>query len=446
MNIDLLSQNLALTLCATTAGLLVYCLTRFDKRWLRRRLWPLLGASYIAAFLMQLLINYYVGGATPFALVFMMMPFTFAVGVFAFAVRHKHRPHLLGGALVAASLLFGLVMINGFYRFYPTLGAVFDKIDNVQPLDGSQGDIAVHFSGSDAASSKKPAGQTAGSTTLEQSLDSLSKQPTAGKVYALSIPAPASNFTSRGSYVYVPAIASTLPAAKLPVIVLSAGFPGIPQNWLDSGLQQTMDDFAAKHQGIAPLVFMVDNTGSLTNDTECVNSPRGNVETYLTVDVPNYIKSHFSVSTNPANWAMGGLSMGGMCSIMLTLRHPNVYHYFDDLAGEIGPEVGSKQQTIDTLFGGSEANWAAHQPDLLLAKNTYPDIGGFFGVGKDDALLVTSAEQTLYKDAQKAGVQSVFEEIDGQHTFDVWQQLFKDSLPWLSNRLGATTCSDASCY
>jgi len=444
MNINLLSQNLALMLCAATAGLLVYCLTRFDRRWLWRRLWSLVGASYIAAFLMQLLINYYVGGTTPFSLVFMMMPFTFAVGVFAFGVRHKHKPHLLGGTLVAVSLLFGLLMINGFYRFYPTLGTVFDRIDNVQSLDGSQGNVSVHFSG--ASSSKKSGGQAAGSATLEQSLDSVGKQSTAGKVYAIDIPAPASNFTSRGSYVYVPAIASTLPAEKLPVIVLSAGFPGIPQNWLDSGLQQTMDDFAAKHQGITPLVFMVDNTGSLTDDTECVNSPRGNVETYMAVDVPNYIKSHFSVSANPANWALGGLSMGGMCSIMLTLRHTNVYHYFDDLAGEVGPEVGSKQQTIDALFGGSEANWAAHQPDLLLAKNTYPGVGGFFGVGKQDALLVTSAEQTLYKDSQKAGMQSVFEEVSGQHTFDVWQQLFKDSLPWLSNRLGATTCSDSSCY
>jgi S-formylglutathione hydrolase FrmB len=349
---------------------------------------------------------------------------------------HKHKIRILAGITTLASLLFVLVLVNSYYRFYPTLYAVFGK-SNVQNLGASQDSVAIQYTAK--------ASGTANTSSIEQSLDSLSKQPTSGKVFKLDIPGTTSKFIPRAAYVYEPAIASTLPNTKLPVIVLSAGFPGIPENWLGSGLEQTMDAFAEKHKGITPIIFMIDNTGSLTNDTECVNSPHGQVETYMTTDVPNYIKSHFSVSANPANWAIGGLSMGGMCSIMLTLRHPDVYHYFDDIAGEIGPEVGSQQKTIDDLFGGSTAAWTAHQPDLLLKSHTYNGLGGFFGVGRDDTLEVTDAEHTLYSDAEQAGVQSVYEDIAGQHTFDVWQQLFKDSLPWLSNRIGATVCGDTSC-
>ena len=204
-----------------------------------------------------------------------------------------------------------------------------------------------------------------------------------------------------------------------------------------------MDEFAHMHEGITPLVFMVDNTGSVTNDTECVNSPRGNAETYLSVDVPNYIKAHFRVLDSPANWAIGGLSLGGMCGVMLTLRHPDVFHYFLDYGGEIGPVIGSKQQTIDTLFGGSESAWAAHQPNLILTSQNFKKLGlgGFFGDGNEDALDVTQAQRQLVTDSQNAGIETVSETINGPHTFNVWQQLFKDSLPWVSNRIGATQCT-----
>lgn len=437
MNVNLLSSNLSLILCAISTAFVAYCLLRFDKRQLRKAIWSLIGLSYIAAFLLQQLVNYFVGGNTPLSLIFMIMPFTFAASVLLIVVQRKHAIRAAASLMTAATLLFSLVLVNGYYRFYPTLYSVFG-VNGVRAMLADQSTVAVHFNANSTS--------TATNYSLEQSLDSLSKQPTAGNVYSLDIPGTASKFTPRGAYVYEPAIIKTLPNAKLPVIVLSAGFPGIPENWLGSGLQQTMDTFAAKHKGITPMIFMVDNTGSLTNDTECVNSSRGNVETYMTVDVPNYIKSHFSVSAKPANWAIGGLSMGGMCSVMLALRHPDVYSSFDDIAGEIGPEIGSRQKTIDGLFGGSASAWADHQPDSLLKSHDYSGMGGFFGVGRQDALSVTDAVHTLYNDAQKAGIQSVYEEVDGQHTFDVWQTLYKESLPWLSNRIGATECGNATCY
>jgi S-formylglutathione hydrolase FrmB len=360
-----------------------------------------------------------------------------SIGLLVLIVWLKPQVRLVAGCCVLIGLVLSLLLVNNYYHFYPTVGELFNENSNVEKIDGMLNKVTVNY-GVSPKSTKQH--------SIESEVNSLTNQSTVGKVYSLNIPGSVSKFKARTAYVYVPAIYSNLSDVNLPVIVLTAGFPGLTENWLGSGLENSMDQLARSHKGITPLVFMVDNTGSLTNDTECVNSPRGNAETYLATDVPNYIKSHFRVINNPSNWAIGGLSMGGMCSMMLTLRHPDVYHYFLDYGGEIGPEIGSTQQTIDTLFHGSQSAWAAHQPSLLLTSRHYKGLGlgGFFGVGNQDNSSVTQAISQLTKESHNAGIEVVSETVNGSHTFDIWQKLFQDSLPWVSNRIQATQCS-ANC-
>ncbi len=394
-----------------------------------------LAASVLLALFLKLFIVHETDSALPGSFLIMVLPATLSTGllVLIFLAKFRLRSVAIVGAI--SSVLFSLLLINNYYRFYPTLNEVFNKNNNVATLGESQKEILLRFT---------PVTHTQlDAQSVEGSLTSINQQPTQGKVYSVNIPGTVSKFHARTAYVYEPAIYENPSRINLPVIVLTAGFPGLPENWLGSGLQATMNEFAKHHDGITPLVFMVDNSGSLTNDTECTDSPRGNVETYLSVDVPNYIKANFESLPDPSHWAVGGLSMGGMCAVMLALRHPNVYHYFLDYGGEIGPEVGSPQKTIQTLFGGSVKAWNDHQPDVLLANHTYKNMGGFFGVGKQDELSVTQAAAQLSKDSKKAGIETIYEVINGQHTFNVWQDAFRISLPWVSSRIGATECGVA---
>src|SRR6516225_3945510 len=83
------------------------------------------------------------------------------------------------------------------------------------------------------------------------------------------------------------------PRPQLPVLVLLAGQPGDPRAWLDSGqLQAIMDGFATRHHGLAPVVVMPDDLGNEFANPLCLNSRLGQVQTYLTVDVPDWITSH----------------------------------------------------------------------------------------------------------------------------------------------------------
>lgn len=466
MNFNLLSQNLLLIVCGITAVAVLSLLKHVlwplvlpeppktkPKRKKKTETTPeksekltphhvlrtkplvvLVAVCLTGAVTLWRLLGYYTNSPLPASLILMMLPAFVAAGALALVLYNRRRLWPVASFCLLCGLLFSLLLINNYYRFYPNLGTVFNRT-GAAPLNNSQKEVLVQFASQTAEESRQQ--------SVETSLTSITTAPTKGKVYSLNIPGATSGFHARTAYVYVPAIYSNPSQINLPVIVLTPGFPGLTSNWINSGLQTTMDDFARQHDGITPLVFMVDDTGSLTNDTECVNSPRGNVETYLTVDVPTYIKSHFNVESSPSHWSIGGLSLGGTCSIMLALRHPTVYHYFIDLGGELGPEIGSEQKTIDELFGGSESSWRQHQPVYILAHTSYTGkgLGGFFGVGKQDSPGAIEAATELSNESQKAGIETVYESINGQHTFNVWQQTFKLALPWVSNRLGATDCS-----
>ena len=121
---------------------------------------------------------------------------------------------------------------------------------------------------------------------------------------------------------------------------------------------------------------MPDINGSLTADTECVDSPVGNAETYLTVDVPTAVQQRFGTTPPGRSWALAGLSEGGACAIMLALRHPDLFSTFGDFGGLSGPRVGESDTdtdpTVAELFGGSRQEFAAHDPPASWPPATRP--------------------------------------------------------------------------
>ncbi|WP_407812297.1 alpha/beta hydrolase-fold protein, partial [Staphylococcus aureus] len=87
-----------------------------------------------------------------------------------------------------------------------------------------------------------------------------------------------SGFSARDAEIYLPPAYFTNPRPELPVLVLLAGQPGAPEDWLQGGrLVQTMDTYAAAHSGLAPVVVVADGTGSELANPLCVDSQLGNV-------------------------------------------------------------------------------------------------------------------------------------------------------------------------
>ena len=260
--------------------------------------------------------------------------------------------------------------------------------------------------------------------------------PKHGQVITIPIPATTSGFSARDALVYLPPAWFETPRPQLPVIELLAGQPGATDNWTQGGLADvTSDAYAATHLGLAPVLVMADNNGSDTADTECV----GKAEQYLTVDVPRFVGARFGTAVTPAKWAIGGLSEGGMCGLMLSLRHPEQYLTFLDYGGLLGPreaDANNIGDTVRTYFNGDQAEFGAHEPLDILRTGRFDRLGGWFEVGSDDADPF-AAQQALVPAAKRAGVTTCSVVVPGgEHTFEVWTEAFKSSLPWVAARLG----------
>ena len=285
-----------------------------------------------------------------------------------------------------------------------------------------------------------------------------------GVVLPVSIPADASKFAHRGELVYLPpAWFATSPPPRLPTVMMIGADFNTPADWLRTGHAiRTIDEFASTHHGYAPLLVFVDATGAFDNDTECVNGPRGNAADHLTKDVVPYMISNFSVSADRANWGIVGFSMGGTCAVDLTVMHPDIFSAFVDIAGDAGPNLGTRSHTIATLFGGNANAYAAFDPTTVIVRHQrYSGVYGWFdipgaahaqhryitaagigavAVGAHDPIANPEdqdfAANSLCTVGSAHGIRCAVVTQPGRHDWPFAAQAFADALPWLAGRLG----------
>jgi S-formylglutathione hydrolase FrmB len=252
------------------------------------------------------------------------------------------------------------------------------------------------------------------------------------------------------------------PPPSLPAVMMIAGEFNTPADWLRTGgAVKTIDDFATTHGGNAPVFVFVDSGGSFNNDTECVNGSRGNAADHLTKDVVPFVVSQFGVSPASASWGVVGWSMGGTCAVDLTVMHPELFSAFVDIAGDLGPTAGTKDQTIARLFHGDANAWAAFDPTTVISRHgPYQGVSGWFaisntpvtqkrrpnpgsdavGLGGRDAAGnpgdQVQAANSLCALGEANGIACAVVSSPGKHDWPFAKNAFASSLPWLAGQLG----------
>jgi S-formylglutathione hydrolase FrmB len=271
------------------------------------------------------------------------------------------------------------------------------------------------------------------------------KIPSKGTVVPVDISDAASGFRHRGELVYLPpAWFATNPAPKLPTLMMIGGEFNTPADWLRTGgAVKMLDDFAAAHHGNAPVVVFVDPGGAFNNDTECVNGSRGNSADHLTKDVVPYMVSHYGVSPDRSKWGVVGWSMGGTCAVDLAVMHPDMFSAFEDIAGDIGPNSGNKDQTIARLFGGNPDAWAAFDPTTVITKHgPYTGVAGWFDVNGSTAIIQrtkndqAAAANSLCGLGAANGINCAVVSQPGKHDWPFASHAFGAALPWLAGQIG----------
>jgi S-formylglutathione hydrolase FrmB len=325
-------------------------------------------------------------------------------------------------AAVPLSLLAAALALNLWVGYFPTVETAWNQF-TAGPLPDQTDQVTV------------------------AAMQKARKIPSKGQVVSVDIADTASGFRHRGELVYLPpAWFSSYPAPKLPTIMMIGGEFNTPADWLRTGQAiKTIDQFAAAHHGYAPVLVFVDPGGSFNNDTECVNGLRGNSADHLTKDVVPYMEAKFGVSTDRAKWAVAGWSMGGTCAVDLAVMHPEMFGAFEDIAGDIGPNAGNKDQTIARLFGGNAGTWAAWDPTTVINRHgLYSGLSGWFDVNGSQAAVLSThnihdqagAANALCAAGAANGISCAVETRPGKHDWPYASRAFAAALPWLAGQIG----------
>jgi S-formylglutathione hydrolase FrmB len=198
---------------------------------------------------------------------------------------------------------------------------------------------------------------------------------------------------------------------RYPVVYFLHGLPADAKayrgnGWLIGALERA---------GPAILVFP---QGARDNDTdaEYLNWGSGREwETYVAVEVPRYIDTHFRTIRSRAGRAIVGVSAGGYGATILGLHHLASFAVVESWSGYFHPTDPTGTQP---LARGPEAN--AHTLILTLraSQQRRPTYFAFY-VGHDDSRFLPENVQ-FDRELTAAHVSHVFEVYRGAHETSLW--------------------------
>ncbi|NJC67563.1 hypothetical protein HC028_24110 [Planosporangium flavigriseum] len=349
------------------------------------------------------------------------------------------------GTAVPLTLSGALLLMNNEYGVWPTAGDLLGRTEAVNAQVLNTQVLNTHALNAHTLNGKALNGRTlSGGKALDSGVrdDRMPNPPPGmlpparGILVALDPPAVSSHFAHRPGSAYLPPAYFTPARTELPVIVMLPGTPGGTMQWPTSGkATATADAYAAAHHGRAPILVFVDPNGSATADTECVDGPQGNAETYLTVDVPAFVTAALRIPHVASRWAVAGFSAGGTCAVDLALRHPNTFRHFVDLAGDICPNLGNRAQTRVALFGGSWGAMEDHDPLRLLRTRRYEGVTGWFAAGVEDVGKLRVSRRLAAAASRRGLIVHEFTGVAG-HNWQFASYAFGRVLPELSGDLG----------
>ena len=157
-----------------------------------------------------------------------------------------------------------------------------------------------------------------------------------GKLIEATIPVPALKGNKLGDAaeqpvaVYLPPSYETSPQKRYPTLYLLHGFTGKITEWTRNGYQgmslQPVMDGLIKSGAIGEMIVVVPNGANAYGGSFYANSTvTGNWEDYIARDLVTYIDNTYRTIAKSESRGIAGHSMGGYGSIMLAMKHPDIF-------------------------------------------------------------------------------------------------------------------------
>jgi enterochelin esterase-like enzyme len=235
--------------------------------------------------------------------------------------------------------------------------------------------------------------------------------------------------------VYLPGSYAIDPNRRYPLLQLQAGYPGNHQTWIKYlKIKQMLDDLIASGKLPALIAVMADQNPVHDRDSECVDAdpslmPGSLADTFLSSDVPTYIRAHFRAGTGRDDLVIGGYSTGGFCAANLALRHPDTYGGVIVLSGYFSANTDG---TTGRLYRDHEQR-DANSP-LVTVHQPHPPIAFFLGAAanaSDDMEGLTSMADAI----PQSDPLDVMTTPTGGHSGRSWKVLMPQALIWMASEL-----------
>ncbi|MBX3276523.1 MAG: esterase [Acidobacteria bacterium] len=122
--------------------------------------------------------------------------------------------------------------------------------------------------------------------------------------------------------------------------------------------------------------------------------------------------------------AMAGLSMGGMQTFQITLKHLNLFSYIGGFSGA-GGGMATSPLDLKTAFGGVLSDPAAFNKKVRLV---------WIGIGTKEPERMYQSVNTFHQTLQKAGIKHIYYESPGtDHEWQTWRRSLAEFAPRLFN-------------
>lgn len=116
----------------------------------------------------------------------------------------------------------------------------------------------------------------------------------------------------------------------------------------------------------------------------CGDLPLADTFPDLSVEGPAWIRAHLQVDPTPRDWAVGGLSCGGIRCLQLAVNAPPVYPGFLDFAGQDEPTFGDRASTVNAAVRGHAIVFAPVSPLDVVKGQRLSATAGVISAGRDD--------------------------------------------------------------
>ncbi|GAA4604068.1 dienelactone hydrolase [Actinoplanes octamycinicus] len=251
--------------------------------------------------------------------------------------------------------------------------------------------------------------------------------PGHGRLETYRVPGPASGM-NQAMMVYLPAAYFTPEGARLrfPVIEALHGYPGTPESWVRRlDIVDHLDREITAGRMAPTVVLLPRQTPDRLLDTECTNLVGGaQAETYLTVDVPDWARTHLRIRTDAAAWGLIGYSAGAFCAMNLALKHPDRYTAAASLSGFADPGIKVGDHSEKTT---NNIAWRlAHLPQ--------PPIALWIGWAADDHGASRGSRDVVRLARAPLTVTTAIVPKGG-HSHATWQEMEAPAFDWLSAHL-----------